>query len=146
QPGHQPCAVLIVGLFTSIAVARGPRHQLGHCRSFPGEQKPVLVFEALQAARRDVVLDSRGGLVSLRFSRKPFSHTVSPSSANPVRPQGFQEMDRAHRLWKCSTIVTSRHPIRAFAETDNYQPFNGWCPALDRKLKYGGAQVVSVCL
>ena len=47
---------------------------------FPGEQKPVLVLEALQAARRDVVLDSRGGLVSLRFSRKPFSHTVSPSS------------------------------------------------------------------
>src|SRR5207244_11505518 len=53
----------------------------------------VLVFEALQAARRDVVLDSRGGLVSLRFSRKPFSHTVSPSSANPVGPKGFQEME-----------------------------------------------------
>jgi len=58
-----PLAVLIVGVFTAIAVARGPRHDLSHCRSFPGEQKPVLVFEALQAARRDVLLDSRGGLV-----------------------------------------------------------------------------------
>src|SRR5207253_8014271 len=77
-----PLAILIVGVLTAIAVARGPRHHLGHCRSFPGEQKPVLVFEALQAARRDVVLDSCGGFISLRFSRKPFSHTVSPSSAN----------------------------------------------------------------
>src|SRR5215831_6242670 len=78
-----PLAVLIVCVLTAIAIARGPRHHLGHCRSFPGEQKPVLVFEALQAARRDVVLDARGGPVDLRFSRKPFSHTVSPSSANP---------------------------------------------------------------
>jgi hypothetical protein len=49
-----PLAVLIVGVLTAIAVARGPCHHLGHCRSFPGEQKPVLVFEALQAARRDL--------------------------------------------------------------------------------------------
>src|SRR5207302_6322018 len=78
-----PLAVLIVGVLTAIAVARGPRHDLGHCRSFPGEQKTVLVFEALQAARRNVILDSRGGFICLRFSRKSFSHTVSLSSAAP---------------------------------------------------------------
>src|SRR5262249_28194854 len=104
-----PLAVLIVGVFTAIAVARSPRHHLGYRRSFPGEQKPVLVFEALKAARRDVVLDSRGGLVSLRFSRIPFSHTVNPSSANRPGPRGFQERDSAtpvHTLSRrfCSEI------------------------------------------
>src|SRR6185369_15807023 len=77
-------AVLIVGVLTAIAVARGPCHHLGHCRSFPGAEKPVLVFEALQAARRDVVLDSRGGLISLRFSRKPFSHWLVLQVRTPV--------------------------------------------------------------
>jgi hypothetical protein len=36
----------------------------------------VLIFEALQPARRDVVLAWRRGLVPLWFSRKPFSHLV----------------------------------------------------------------------
>src|SRR6202162_1755135 len=63
-------AVLIVGVFTAIAVGRSPCHHLRYGRAFPGEQKPVLIFEALQAARRYVVLASRRGLVSLRFSRK----------------------------------------------------------------------------
>jgi hypothetical protein len=36
----------------------------------------VLIFQALQPAPRDVVLDWRRGLVPLWFSRKPFSHLV----------------------------------------------------------------------
>src|ERR1700731_3119619 len=55
--------VLIVGVFTAIAVARRPRHHLRHGRAFPGEQKPVLLFEALQAAWRYVVLAWCCGLV-----------------------------------------------------------------------------------
>src|ERR1700692_3948090 len=75
-PPQPPLAVLIVGVFTAIAVAGSPRHHLRHGRAFPGEQKPVLIFEALQPARRYVVLDWRRGLVRLWFSRKPFSHLV----------------------------------------------------------------------
>src|SRR5260370_32022637 len=71
-----PLAVLIVGVFTAIAVAGGPRHHLRHGRAFPGEQKPVLIFEALQPAPRYVVLDSRRGLVRFWFSCKAFSHLV----------------------------------------------------------------------
>lgn len=37
-------AVLVVGVFTAIAVAGSSRHHLRHGRAFPGEQKPVLVF------------------------------------------------------------------------------------------------------
>ena len=44
--------------------------------SVPGEQKPVLIFKALQPARRDVVLAWRRGLVRFWLSRKPFSHLV----------------------------------------------------------------------
>src|SRR5262249_18486194 len=109
---------LIVGVFTAIAVARGPRHHLGHCRSFPGEQKPVLVFEALQAARRDVVLDSRGGLVFLRFSRKTFSHTVSPTNPNPVRATTLSEIGPCRYLrceglrdGSCTVNSVRREPI-----------------------------------
>src|SRR5579863_3353791 len=68
---------MIVGVFTAIAVARSPRHHLRHGSAFPGEQKPVLIFEALQPARCDVVLGLCRGLVRLWFSRKPFSHRVS---------------------------------------------------------------------
>jgi hypothetical protein len=71
-----PLAVLIVGVFTAIAVAGSPRHHLRHGRAFPGEQKPVLIFEALEAARRDVVLDMRRGPVRLWFSRETLSHLV----------------------------------------------------------------------
>src|SRR5205823_11739861 len=67
-------AVLIVSVFTAIAVAGSPRHHLRHGRAFPSEQKPALIFEALQPAPRYVVLAWRRGLVPLWFSRKPFSH------------------------------------------------------------------------
>jgi hypothetical protein len=53
-----PFAVLIVGVFAAITVARRPGHHRCHRPPFPGEQKPSLVFESLQAARCDVVLDS----------------------------------------------------------------------------------------
>ena len=78
-----PLAVLIVGVFTAIAVARSPRHHLRHGRTFPGEQKAMLIWP-LQPVPRYVVLASRRGLVRLWFSRKPFPDLVSPSSANPV--------------------------------------------------------------
>src|SRR5246127_2423557 len=86
-----PLAVLIVGVFTAIAVARSPRHHLRHGRAFPGAQKPVLIFEALQAVRRYVVLAWRRGLVRLRFSCKPFSHSlVLPARIRWV-PQSSQD-------------------------------------------------------
>src|SRR5205814_4783927 len=44
---QSPFAVLIVGVFTAIAIAGSPRHHLCNGRAFPGEQKPVLIFEAL---------------------------------------------------------------------------------------------------
>jgi hypothetical protein len=69
-------AVLIVGVLTAIAVAGSSRHHLRHGRAFPGEQKPVLILEALQPAPRYVVLASRRGLVRLQFSRKSLSHFV----------------------------------------------------------------------
>src|SRR5947209_358987 len=72
-----PLAVLIVGVVTAIAVARSPLHHLRDGWAFPGEQKSVLILEALQPARRYVVLALRRGLVRFRFSRKPFSHVVS---------------------------------------------------------------------
>jgi hypothetical protein len=56
-----PLTVFIIGVFTAIAVAGSPRHYLHNGRAFPGEQKPVLIFEALQPAPRYVVLDSRRG-------------------------------------------------------------------------------------
>ena len=62
-----------------------PTSHLRHGRAFPGEQKPVLIFEALQPARRDVVLDWRRGLVHLWFSRKPFSHFVVFPSGNLMK-------------------------------------------------------------
>jgi hypothetical protein len=67
-----PLAVLIVGVFTAIAVAGSPRHHLRHGRAFPGEQKPVLIFEALQPARRDVVLDCVAGSSGFGFLVNPF--------------------------------------------------------------------------
>src|SRR4030081_2594111 len=71
-----PLAVLIVGVFTAIAVTSSPRHHLRHGRAFPGEQKPVLIFEALQSTPRYIVLAWRRGGVRLWFSRKPFPHLV----------------------------------------------------------------------
>src|SRR5579864_4152644 len=42
-----PLAVLIVGVVTAIAVTSSPRHHLRHGAAFPGEQKPVFIFETL---------------------------------------------------------------------------------------------------
>src|SRR5438067_6126419 len=87
-----PLAVPIVGVVTAIAVAGSPRHHLRHGRAFPGEQKPVLIFEALQPARRYVVLASRRGLVLLWFSRKPFPHlVVLPAQIQWVPPMNADE-------------------------------------------------------
>jgi hypothetical protein len=83
---QSPLAVLILGVFAAIAVAGSPRHHLHHGRAFPGEQKPVLTFEALEAARRYVVLDWRRGLVPLRFSGKTFSHPVVFPELYPTLP------------------------------------------------------------
>src|SRR6266700_2574869 len=91
-----PLAILIVGVFTAIAVAGSPRHHLRHGRAFPGEQKPVLIFEALEPAPRDVVLASRRGLVPLWFSRKPFPHLV----VLPARIQWVPPMNADERRWK----------------------------------------------
>src|SRR5581483_4952804 len=67
-------AVPVVGIIAAIAIAGGPSHDLRHSRAFPREQKTMLIFEALQPARRYVVLDQRRGLVRLWLSRKTFTH------------------------------------------------------------------------
>src|SRR5437660_4475381 len=79
-----PLAVPIIGVITAIAVASSPRHHLRHRRAFPAEQKPVLIFEALQPARRYVVLAWRRRLVRFWLSGKPFPHLVALPSVNPV--------------------------------------------------------------
>jgi hypothetical protein len=63
-----PFAVLIVGVFAAIAVARGPGHDLCHRRAFSRKQELELVPQSLQAARRDVVLHARGLPVCGLFS------------------------------------------------------------------------------
>ena len=63
--------VHIVGVFAAIAVGGGPRHHLGHRRPFPVEQEPVLVLEALQSCRRDVVLDRPSGCLTHGFAQRP---------------------------------------------------------------------------
>src|SRR5262249_9205501 len=75
-----PLAVVIVGVFATIAVTGSPRYHLRHRRAFSRDQKPVLIFEALQPAGRDVVLARRRGIVLAWFSRKPFSHLAVPSA------------------------------------------------------------------
>jgi hypothetical protein len=47
------------GVFTSIAVTGGPRDHLRQGGAFPGEEKLVLILEALQPTWRYVVLASR---------------------------------------------------------------------------------------
>src|SRR5262249_37062123 len=78
-------AVLIVGVFTAIAVTGSPRNDLRHRRAFPGKKKAVLIFKALQPTRRYVVLASRRGLVWLWVSRKSCSHLV----VLPARIRGY---------------------------------------------------------
>ena len=63
-----PFAVLIIGVFAAIAVARRPGDYLGHRRPFPTEQKAQLVSESLQANRCDVVL--------VRFLRERLAHVA----------------------------------------------------------------------
>lgn len=48
-------AVLIVGILTAIAIASRPRDDLFHSWPFPCEQEVQLIFQTLQATRRDVV-------------------------------------------------------------------------------------------
>ncbi len=100
-----PLAVLIVGVFTAIAIAGCPRHNFRYRRTFPGEQKPVLIFEALEPARCDVVLDGRRGLVRLWLSGKPLAHFVIFSRFPPQhvlfvwrRRRDLPIVDRADRL------------------------------------------------
>src|SRR5207302_10213398 len=96
-----PLAIPIVGVITAIAVAGSPCHHLRHRRAFPGEQKPVLIFEALQPAPRYVVLASRRGLVSLWFSRKPFPHLV----VLPARIQWRPPMHADRKHCRSSTFI-----------------------------------------
>src|SRR5262249_49702818 len=79
-----PLPVLIVRVFAAIAITRRPRHHLGHRRAFPREQKLQLIFEALQPARRYIVLASRRGLVCRWSPGKPFPHRISLPDSNPV--------------------------------------------------------------
>jgi len=65
-------AVLIVGVFTAIAVAGSPRYDLHNGRTFSGEQKLVLVLEALQSVRRYVVFDCVAGSSACGLLVNPF--------------------------------------------------------------------------
>jgi hypothetical protein len=61
-------------------------------RRFPGEQKPVLIFEALQPAPRYVVLAWRRGLVPCGFLVNPFRISQSfqgESSGCPLKDGNF---------------------------------------------------------
>src|SRR5581483_7227294 len=71
-------AVLVVSVFTAIAIARSPRHYLHHSRALPGEQKLALLFQAFEAAGSDVVFAvDRRGLLHLRSSGKALSHPAA---------------------------------------------------------------------
>ena len=75
-------AVLIVGIFTAIAIARSSHHHLHHGRSILGEQKMTLIFQSFDPAWSDVVFAVvRRRLLRLRPSRKPFSHPRSSLGA-----------------------------------------------------------------
>ena len=73
-------AVLIVGVFTAISVARSPRHYLHHGRPILGEQKFALIFQALDSAWGDVVFAVIRHLGSSAFGLlvNPF-RTLRPS-------------------------------------------------------------------
>ena len=75
--------ILVVGVFAAIAIAGSPRYDLRHDRAVLGEQKLVLLFQALKSAGRDVVLDVHCRRVVLRSSRRAFAHFVL-SIANPA--------------------------------------------------------------
>ncbi len=48
-------AVLIVGIFTAIVIARSPGHHFHHGRTIFRKQEMPLIFQALETARGDVV-------------------------------------------------------------------------------------------
>src|SRR6185312_1354584 len=82
-----PLAVLIVGVLAAVAIAGSPRHDLYYCRAVLGKQKPVLILEALQPARSDVVRDSLAGLVNGWVTCKPFPHLAFlPATIVDSRP------------------------------------------------------------
>src|SRR4029079_2436082 len=71
-------AVLIVGVLTAIAVAGGPRDDLGHRGTLPVQQELVLVLQALEPGRRDVVLGPWSRRLAHRFPERPLrSHPVA---------------------------------------------------------------------
>src|SRR2546430_2457223 len=78
DPAQPPFAVLIVGVFAAIAVARSPGHHLCYRRPFPGEQEPVLILESLQAVRCDVVFGAVG------FLRERLAHAAMISTFQPL--------------------------------------------------------------
>src|SRR5258708_6978907 len=98
-----PLAVLVVGVFTAIAVTSSPRHHLRHGAAFPGEQKAALIFEALQPARRYVVLGWCGGLVPLLVSGKTLFHLVVLPARIEWAPQRSQKMGSAIKQERTST-------------------------------------------
>src|SRR4051812_48442639 len=101
---QSPLAVTIIGVFTAISIAGSPRHHLRHRRALPGEQKPVLISEALQSARRYVVLASDRGLVPLWFSGKPFPHVI----VLPARSRWVPQMTADERRSKDYSLSTLR--------------------------------------
>src|SRR6202171_2481955 len=105
-----PLAVLIVGVFTAIAVTGRPRHYLRHGRAFPAKQKPVLILEALEPARRYVILALRRGLVRFRFSRKPFSRLVVLPAIDSTCNWHNTRKELADHAWSLSIRRLPGHP------------------------------------
>src|SRR5580692_1266980 len=68
--------VLIIGVFTAIAIAGSPRYDLRHSRAVLDEQKLMLLFQALKSAGGDVVLGLHCRRVILWSSGKAFTHFV----------------------------------------------------------------------
>jgi hypothetical protein len=84
---------LIVGVFTAIAIARSPGHDLHHGRAIFGEQKMALISQALESAWSDVVFGVvRSGLLYLRSSRKPFSHPPALSYDLNMRDYRYEAL------------------------------------------------------
>ena len=74
---QSPLAVLVVGIFTAIAIACRPCDDFDDGRAIFREQEMTLGFQALKAAGRDVVGALRGGgLEGFRSSGEAFLHGV----------------------------------------------------------------------
>lgn len=83
---QSPLTVLIVGVFTPVAVARSPRHYLRHSRTFSGCREPVFIFEALQTAGVMQFLLDVAGSSPCGFLVNPLLHIAS-LSCKKVSPQ-----------------------------------------------------------